>query len=191
MTPVLSPAKPAYPIIIAPRSAHPIILTPRSPHPIILTPRTTSGSIAPKLATPLNTPAPKPAVSPPSTLAPKPSTYGTQAVKSPSKQTTPVTTPVISPTKPVNPGSPAATTVNQPELKKEDPNKSSNPATEIFFRCQNCKNVILGPNAENLYVEHITTCLDTNNYECSICFKKFAHKRGLTNHLRLTHLVFD
>ncbi|XP_015365375.1 PREDICTED: longitudinals lacking protein, isoforms H/M/V-like isoform X3 [Diuraphis noxia] len=63
--------------------------------------------------------------------------------------------------------------------------------TENCYRCKNCKNIILGPNAENLYVEHIMTCLDANNFECSICFKKFAHKRGLTNHLRLTHLVFD
>lgn len=79
------------------------------------------------------------------------------------------------------------------ESKKQEPKKCSVSVTktESCYRCKNCKNIILGPNAENLYVEHILTCLDTNNFECSICFKKFAHKRGLTNHLRLTHLVFD
>lgn len=81
----------------------------------------------------------------------------------------------------------------QPESQKQEPKKCSisETTTENCYRCKNCKNIILGPNAENLYVEHIMTCLDSNNFECSICFKKFAHKRGLTNHLRLTHLVFD
>lgn len=75
---------------------------------------------------------------------------------------------------------------------KEEPTKSSDQETkkESFYRCKICKNVILGPNAENLYVDHIQTC-QANNFECSICFKKFAHKRGLNNHLRITHLVFD
>jgi len=100
-------------------------------------------------------------------------------------------TPVLAAKTPVL----AATTITQKlESKTEESKKKcSEPITktESFYRCKNCKNMILGPNAENLYVEHILTCLDANNFECSICFKKFAHKRGLTNHLRLTHLVFD
>lgn len=62
---------------------------------------------------------------------------------------------------------------------------------EKIYRCQICKNVITGPNAENLYVEHRKTCFNTNSFGCSICCKKFAFKRGLNNHLRSTHLVFE
>lgn len=60
-----------------------------------------------------------------------------------------------------------------------------------FYRCKMCKRVIVGPNSENEYAEHIKSCINVTSFECSICFKKFAHKRGLTNHLRITHLVFD
>lgn len=63
---------------------------------------------------------------------------------------------------------------------------------EIFFRCKNCFKVVLGgPDVENKYEEHKKTCLETFDHKCSICFKIFTHKRGLSNHLRTTHLVFD
>lgn len=77
------------------------------------------------------------------------------------------------------------------QLNKKDP-AVPDPTTskERLYRCKICKNLIMGPNAENLYVEHTKTCLEANSFECTICFKKFAFKRGLNNHLRLTHLVF-
>lgn len=92
-----------------------------------------------------------------------------------------------------NPSLSKAANALLPGSKEDEPKNSSEQETktESFYRCKICKNVILGPNAENLYVEHIQTCLEANNFECSICFKKFAHKRGLNNHLRITHLVFD
>lgn len=70
-------------------------------------------------------------------------------------------------------------------------NRSSEVQSETLFRCKTCKKAIVGPNAESLYFEHVLTCIEANNFECSICFKKFALKRGLNKHLRMFHLVFD
>lgn len=70
-------------------------------------------------------------------------------------------------------------------------NRGSEAKSETLYRCKTCKKAIVGPNAESLYKEHILTCVEVNNFECTICFKKFSQKRGLNKHLRLFHLVFD
>lgn len=77
-----------------------------------------------------------------------------------------------------------------PQPNGEKPKETIVSKEELVYRCKNCNNVISGPNAESLYHKHLKTCVDTNNFECSICFKKFVNKRGLNNHLRTTHLVF-
>lgn len=91
---------------------------------------------------------------------------------------------------------PAVTASVNTELLESNDKKSKKAPdpkakTENCYQCFNCKNFIMGPNAENLYTNHLKICLGTNSFECTICFKKFANKRGLNNHLRNTHLVFD
>lgn len=63
-----------------------------------------------------------------------------------------------------------------------------------LYKCNNCKNIILGPNAESVFEVHAKKCFSKSGsdiFECSICFKKFAQKARLNNHLRTIHLVFD
>lgn len=73
------------------------------------------------------------------------------------------------------------------ERPKEVPDPKDN---KKIYQCKNCKNIIVGPNAEQVFLTHIKTC-QIPSFECTICFKKFSQKRGLNNHLRITHLVFD
>lgn len=87
----------------------------------------------------------------------------------------------------------ASVNVKLPESKDEKSKEAPNPKVkkQNYYQCLNCKNFILGPNADILYTKHMKMCLGKNSCECTICFKKFSHKRGLKNHLRMTHLVFD
>lgn len=93
----------------------------------------------------------------------------------------------------MSPAVTASVNAELPESNDKKPKEAPDPKAKNsnHYQCFNCKNFIVGPNAEILYTKHLKLCLGTNSFECTICFKKFTHKRGLNNHLRMTHLVFD
>lgn len=92
---------------------------------------------------------------------------------------------------------PAITITQEPPITAAATASKSTPVAaknkEVFQQCKNCLNVIVGGETDSAktLAEHMKTCLSVERHTCSICFKIFTHKRGLNNHLRITHLVFD
>lgn len=128
-------------------------------------------------------------------VTPLGATSETSTVSAAPSVTVPMTSPSI-----IIPTSPSLITIDPLELLSESRKmEAKNIEKKIvqslkkkkYYRCKVCKNLIMGPDAEQMYAEHIKKCFKSNIFECSICFKKFTHNRGLKTHLRNTHLVFD